>query len=294
MPTLVNASPKSDTFLDQSDGQGSVLWKSPRNERGFYYVLENEFRICQSLSFVGVRRSVKKGLYQNVDSFGYSYIHGKPIEETFSEKGMDVDSFLDVAIKILAILEKVHEQGICHQSITPTNILYNEEARTVHLIDFAFAGEADEATDLELSSKSEDLSFIAPERFGGPGGNIDQRADLYSLGCLFFNMLSGTKPYQGTSASAVIDQIISKKVDIERDDVPDLLKDIIQRLMQRDPSKRYQGCYSLWYDLKQIQEKITSDQSLDQIEQKLSFPPWKVSLLQQQIFHHPLGYLSYL
>ncbi|UCG91545.1 MAG: sigma 54-interacting transcriptional regulator, partial [candidate division WOR-3 bacterium] len=141
------------------------------------------------------------------------YIKGQPIHELF--KGFSED-FLAVIMQVMNGLGAFHNQGLIHTDLKPEHILYDQEARRAVLIDFGFAGRATQ--DMKLAGT---MGYIAPEVLKGIG--IDQRSDLYSLGVIIYEILSGT---------SVPDKFEAIK------DVPVELNNTLARLISREPAVR--------------------------------------------------------
>lgn len=119
---------------------------------------------------------------------------------------MDPDESLDILIKIGGGLKLVHEHGIIHRDVKPANILFRDEHIPL-LTDFGIAKRID--SDLSLTSTGIFLgspNYISPEQ--ASGGEIDERTDIYSLGCIFYEMLTGEKPFK---AETVFDVVMQHK-----------------------------------------------------------------------------------
>lgn len=104
------------------------------------------------------------------------------------------------------------------------------------------------------------LAFIAPEQTGRLPAEPDSRTDIYSLGILFYTMLCGATPFDGSTALDVMQSVISKRippVTSKRMDIPDALSDVIQRMTQRNIEDRYHSTSGLKYDLNRIRELLS-------------------------------------
>ncbi len=119
------------------------------------------------------------------------------------QKGMKPGLALKVAMRIASCLDYLHEQGIVHRDLKPSNILFRADSNPV-ITDFGIAKLLHEKGDLTLGEAIlGSPSYLSPEQ-AGAAGKVDGRSDLYSLGVILFEMLTGERPYQGENFAAVI------------------------------------------------------------------------------------------
>ncbi|MBL1074452.1 protein kinase [Nocardia sp. 2] len=154
------------------------------------------------------------------------------------------------AVRILtetaAALDHAHETGILHRDVKPANILLTQRGgERVLLTDFGIAKARDESH--QLTRKGEvvaSFQYVAPERLTQPD-DADHRADIYSLGCTFYHMLTGRAPYGGEDVGQIVYGHAYKPVPRptdQNDTLPRALDEVIARAMAKDPTGRYQTC----------------------------------------------------
>lgn len=250
---------------DHTTGQ-AVVWKVPglgqlSNER-----LQSEFEICQKFTFSGVHRPLEKGLFNNSDAFCFAYIFGQSIKSYVPESGVSLERFFSLALKVVAVLEKIHDQISGHYNINWNTIIVNPESQSTHFIDFTAADHARYVHDSVSQLAVEELTFCAPECFKDNAQAVDRRSDLYSLGVLFAFLLSGKLPFRGTSPTELLDEVLTRKTIFQKDDIPDVVNQLIRRLLAVDPAQRFQNCYSLWHDLDQLRRLHDKGQLSDGFE----------------------------
>ncbi len=179
------------------------------------------------------------------------YVHGGDLKQRL-ELPMSDKEALDILAKISSALYEAHKHGIVHRDVKPANILFRDND-TPLLTDFGIAKRVD--TDTDLTSTGIFLgspNYVSPEQ--ADGMKIDGRADIYSLGCIFYEMLTGEKPYISES---VIDIVIQHK----QAPVPMLPKDLVEyqellnRMMAKDRDKRIPDAEALVNAVDKLQRK---------------------------------------
>ena len=164
-----------------------------------------EGRILASLNHPNIITIYDIGISNNLFYISMEYVHGGDLK-TRLELPFSVDETLDLMLKIGCALNEAHKHGIVHRDVKPANILFRDE-HTPLLTDFGIAKQVD--MDSDLTSTGIFLgspNYVSPEQ--ADGVDIDGRADIYSLGCIFYEMLTGKKPY---IANSVVDIVIQHK-----------------------------------------------------------------------------------
>jgi len=158
------------------------------------------------------------------------------------EQGMTPAEALNYALHISYGLEAIHNVGIVHRDLKPGNIMFRSDD-SLALADFGISKRLDQSAEItNAGSILGTPNYISPEQ--AQGLEVDARSDLYSIGIILFEMLSGHKPYKADSPTAVLYQHIHA-------DIPKLparlrpLQGIIERLLAKDPRERYQSASEL-------------------------------------------------
>ena len=158
---------------------------------------------------------------------------------------VDSDTTVRIALRLLDALEAAHRAGLVHRDVKPSNILLCVDGR-VKIADFGIA-KADDQTELtQDGALVGTATYLSPEQL--LGGPIDGRADLYSLGIVLYECLTGRVPFQGDSGAAVaLARLHSDPIDPRRirADVPPRIADAVLRTLQRDPDARYDSAADL-------------------------------------------------
>jgi predicted Ser/Thr protein kinase len=175
----------------------------------------------------------------------FEFIPGESLQEYLKRldevnRTMSVDEAVDTVAKVADALEFAHEQGLIHRDVKPANVMINVRQEPI-LMDFGIAkivgGTQHTATGAVLGT----ARYMSPEQIKGQA--IDRRTDIYSLGVMLYEMLSGRAPFEADSAMTLMMMHIQDPVpDLEqvRPDVPPALMAVILKALEKDRSNRYQ------------------------------------------------------
>ncbi|MBK6266460.1 AAA family ATPase [Marivirga sp. S37H4] len=223
--------------------------------------LENEFLISKKINSSSFRKVLEKTIIEGQHALIQEYIEGKTLKEAFANQQMQIDTFLDIAIKSTELLSVLHRQNIIHKDINSNNILYREDQKQVYIIDFNIASEISlKSNQLENPEKLEGtLQYISPEQTGRVNRIVDFRSDLYSLGITFFELLCGSLPFNSDDALELLHFHIARKPPLAHQtnaNIPETLSLIIDKLLSKNAEDRFQSAYGLLHDLKKCRELL--------------------------------------
>jgi serine/threonine protein kinase len=149
-------------------------------------------------------------------------------------KELPVESILKIATEIAQGLSYIHGRHILYRDLQPRNVLFDERD-TVHLVDFDTAVSLDERDMSDLSHRPV-IDYMAPELTEGE--SADERADLYSLGATIYEMCAGRPPFTGTRAETLAARRAGPPAPLERNDLPEELRDLVISLLAPDRDQR--------------------------------------------------------
>lgn len=159
-------------------------------------------------------------------------------------KRLPYETTIEIAMQVASALDYAHSLGVVHRDIKPDNIIYDANKKVAKIADFGIAKrlDADAADSTQAGVIMGTPRYMSPEQ--ARGDRIDGRADLFSLGVILYEMVTGKKAFDAKSMPTLIMQIIQKEpesIKISTPDIPAGLQGIITRLMQKKPGKRFQS-----------------------------------------------------
>lgn len=184
------------------------------------------------------------------------FLSGKDLDAMLKgDVKMSLAQKLDVVIQLCDGLGYAHEQGIVHRDVKPGNVRVLEDG-TVKILDFGIAKFAQSSV-TQSGMIMGTPSYMAPEQIMGKP--VDGRADLFSVGVLMYELLSGHKPFTGESPTTVVYQIIHVEpppVNASVPELPDSLHEIVSRALQKNPEDRYSRASEMASDLQMVKMMI--------------------------------------
>ena len=194
---------------------------------------------------------------EEADYIVMELIDGITLKQYMEKKGvLNWKETLHFAMLIAKALEHAHSRGIVHRDIKPHNVMVLKNG-SVKVTDFGIARIMSKSNTLTKEALGS-VHYISPEQ--AKGGRVDNRSDLYSLGVVMYEMMTGRAPYDGESPVAVAIQHINGGAPMPstlNPNIPGGLEQIIMRLMEVDPNKRYPTASALLYDMEEFRKDPT-------------------------------------
>jgi serine/threonine-protein kinase len=193
------------------------------------------------------------GEEQDLAYIAMEFLQGRDLmEHTRPGHLLPVDTVLEIGERVAMALDHAHGQEVVHRDIKPANVMYDPATGSVKVTDFGIARITTSSrtkTGMVLGTPS----FMSPEQLSGQ--HVDGRSDLYSLGVMLFQMLTGQLPLRGDSMAALMYQIANQEpasVCELRADLPPQLADILSRALAKSPPLRYQTGAELATELQRV------------------------------------------
>jgi serine/threonine protein kinase len=202
-----------------------------------------EMAIAASLDHPRIVPLFDSGSAAGLPYYIMPYVEGETLYERLQrEKRLPVAEALNIACDIASGLGYAHSRGVLHRDVKPENILLSEGHAFV--ADFGLAraiGAADYTKLTETGVIVGTVYYMSPEQLR-ESRDLDQRADIYGLGCILFEMLTGAPPYTGRSLTEMVTRILGAEVppvQRVRPDVPPSVEQAIRRALAKQPAQRF-------------------------------------------------------
>jgi len=183
---------------------------------------------------------------------------GQTLRERIAERPLKLEDAIDITSQIAKGLAKAHEQKIIHRDIKPANIFITNEGQ-VKILDFGLAKLHGQTKLTMTGTTLGTVSYMAPEQ--ARGDEVDHRADIWSLGVLMYEMLTGQQPFKGEHEQAVIYSILNEEpesITALRTGIPIDLEWIVQKALKKNPKQRYQHSDEIPVDLMSVEDRRIS------------------------------------
>jgi serine/threonine protein kinase/tetratricopeptide (TPR) repeat protein len=199
-------------------------------------------------------------------------VEGHTLGQEIPAGGLDLERFFELAIAMANAVAAAHARGITHRDLKPANIMVNREGH-LKMLDFGLAKLTESQTAPEMTQMPTEaltqeglivgtVPYMAPEQIEGKA--VDPRTDIFSLGVLFYEMATGSRPFQGDTSPALMSSILKdvpQPVIEVRADMPRHLGRIVARCLEKDPTHRYSSATDLAYELRSLRKEHESDTS---------------------------------
>lgn len=221
---------------------------------------KNEAKAISLLNHPNITKVYDVSVSDELQYIVMEYIEGITLKEymEYRAKALTYKETVHFIMQILAALQHAHDKGIVHRDIKPQNIMLLADG-TIKVMDFGIArfsrSESRTITDKAIGS----VHYISPEQ--ARGNPTDLRADLYSVGVMMYEMLSGTLPFESDSPVSVAIKQISEEAKPLRElnpAVPEALAAITARAMAKDPAERYPSAREMMADLEEFKKNPNS------------------------------------
>ncbi|WP_294156431.1 Stk1 family PASTA domain-containing Ser/Thr kinase [uncultured Clostridium sp.] len=232
-----------------------ILKKEFCNNPEIVEKFKGEATAIAALSDNNIVNILDVGTQDDINYIVMEYVKGKTLKDVIKQVGkMNYETGISVAIQIARALDCAHRNKIIHRDVKPQNILVTEDG-VMKVTDFGIAKSSTSSTITNTSTIMGSAHYLSPEQ--AKGSFIDCRTDLYSLGVVLYEMVTGTVPFQADSAVTIALKHIQEEVVPPKklnSKIPDSLNKLILKAMEKEPSKRYQSAKEMIADLQKIKD----------------------------------------
>lgn len=249
-------------FLAQEEiggrkGAIKVLAAELAQESGFQQRFKQEIDSLKALSHPGIVRFYEAGFENGLHYYAMEFVEGRSLDAELAERGrLPWPEVLDLGVQICAALRHVHDHGIIHRDIKPPNLL-RDAAGNIKLTDFGIAKVFAGAHLTVTGGVVGTAEYLSPEQAAGKP--VTKKSDLYSLGVVFYQMLTGRTPFEGTSMIDLLHKHQYGQFDRPSRFVPGLpyeIDEIVCSLLEKDPAKRPADCLVLQRTLERTRARL--------------------------------------
>jgi serine/threonine protein kinase len=265
--------------------------------------MEREAKAISALQHANICTLYDIGTQEGTDFLVMEYLEGQTLAERLGKGALPLDQVLKVGTEIAQALEKAHQQGIVHRDLKPANIMLTKEG--AKLMDFGLAkpklsiaspsvGPLTPSTPtMSLASLTAAASpltqkgsivgtfqYMAPELL--QGGEADARSDLFSFGCVLYEMVTGRRAFEGKSQLSVFTAILEKDpepISSSRPFAPPMLDRVVRACLAKDPADRFQSAHDVAMDLRWMADAAPTETAKPSPQFKKSWTAWLGALL---------------
>ncbi|MGD9247560.1 MAG: AAA family ATPase [Desulfobacteraceae bacterium] len=269
------------------EGANSIIYRQDTSEFGRAVIIKlskhlypapgqivrfaNEYAVTRELDIPGIRKAREIGTIDDKPALILDYIDGQTVKEAFVAKRRPPAEALAAAIAIARALGEIHRCNIIHKNINSHNIIVNLQRQRATIIDFGIASQLDLATrHLGIPQFLEGApAYISPEQTGRMNRFVDYRTDLYSLGVVLYEMLTGKLPFHTTDMSELVhSHIAGRPVPVCEisSQIPPVISDIVLKLMAKNAGERYQSANGLGTDLEKCLNQLINNGTVQGFE----------------------------
>jgi len=248
-----------DTELDREVAV-KVLPEEVASDPDWLQRFEREARALASLNHPNIITIHSIEDVDGVRFFSMELVVGKTLAQSIPSAGMPVDLFWEIAIPLVEALAAAHDMGITHRDLKPGNVMVTEDGR-VKVLDFGIAKSTAEKGPSGNTNESTwamtrpgiimgTIPYMSPEQV--QGRSVDTRSDIFSLGALLHETITGERPFQGETSADLISSILRdspQPLSRSRPEAPPALDAVVLKCLEKDPDRRFQTARELRQEL---------------------------------------------
>jgi tetratricopeptide (TPR) repeat protein len=177
---------------------------------------------------------------------------GETVRKKIERGPLQLEEAIDIALQVAGGLNEAHRKDIVHRDVKPANIIVTPQGQ-VKIMDFGLAKLADRTRLTKTGTAMGTVAYMSPEQ--AHGEDVDHRSDIWSLGVVLYEMLTGRLPFKSEYEQAIVYSILNdepERISEIRPEIPDDLGQIVTKALQKSPSERYQSSDALLADLQRL------------------------------------------
>ena len=229
---------------------------------------KREIELVSHFNHPNLVKILAQGEFEGQDYIIKEYFDAKALS-TYLGQALPADMAVEILLQVSSALDVAHQHDILHQALQPQSIYTTQDLKIAKLTNFGCNLLTDISRITETTEIINTFGYLSPESSGILRKPIDARSDIYSLGILFYQLLTGRLPYIAEDIAGLIHQHIATKPQAPsklNSQIPPVLDNITLRLIAKEPQERYQGLKGLIHDLKEYQKQRKEGKELVDFE----------------------------
>ena len=180
------------------------------------------------------------------------YLEGADVSAMIGKEGLPIAEALDIIIQLCRALGYAHQKGVVHRDVKPSNLRYLDSGQ-VKIMDFGIARLEGSNQITKSGVMVGTLHYMSPEQIRGQ--KLDGRTDIFSTGCILYELLTGGRPFQGDSASSILYNIVNEEpppTTEKNDELPQEIQDVVSKALSKSPDARFQTAGDMERELEKL------------------------------------------
>lgn len=232
---------------------------------------QTEVKATASLNHPNVATVYSVEEVDGIPFFTMEYVEGEPLSKLFKNGPLGIELFLDIFIDLAEAFSHAHRKGVVHRDIKPGNIIIEPEG-SPKVLDFGLAHLDRKEHDRPATASSITMpgqvlgtpAYMSPEQ--AEGKPVDQRSDIFSLGIVMYEAITGERPFKGGNYASIVSKVLKDEpvsVTDLKPSIPFLLSRLIKRCLEKSPRKRFQSMDEVRVILEEVKAAVNAGISMD-------------------------------
>jgi predicted ATPase/signal transduction histidine kinase/CheY-like chemotaxis protein len=219
----------------------------------------HELEVLQALRIPGVVEVLGLEMVQGLPVLVLEDFGAESLARLRRTRRFELDQVLALAARIADILAEIHERGIIHGDLNPSNILFDPHSDTLKLADFGGSQHMSAVPSPGRSGLQGTLAYVSPEQTGRMNRAVDHRTDLYSFGVTLYELCTGRLPFETTAPLELVHSHLARQPVTPHElepALPEAISDIVMKLIAKMPEDRYQSARGCVHDLEECRDQL--------------------------------------